>query len=321
MSNIKAALASATLLAVAPAGAQTWTVPRTSWGDPDISGIYTNKDENGTPLERSDDFAGKSLEDFGPAEMAALRAERQRRAREAAPSIGGSVSEDTGAGPPHWYEHLEAMNSQPWLVVEPADGKIPALTSEGERRQAEQRAALARRDRPDTYTDMSLYDRCISRGLPGSMMPAIYGNAYDITQAPGFVAIRYEMIHETRLIPLDGSAHASAQQRFYMGDARGHFDGDTLVVETTNFRPGAGYRNASPDLKVVERFTPIDENTLRWEVRFEDSRTWVAPWAIAMPLKRDSGSPMFEYACHEGNLGLANILSAARASDRAERKR
>jgi hypothetical protein len=253
--------------------------------------------------------------------MAALRDERQRRAREVAPSIGGSAAEDTGAGPPHWYEHLEAMNAQPWLVVEPADGRVPALTPAGERRQAEQRAALAKRERPDTYTDMSLYDRCISRGLPGSMMPAIYGNAYDITQAPGLVAIRYEMIHETRLIPLDGSPHASPVHRFYMGDARGRFEGDTLVVETTNFRDGATYRNASSELKVIERFTPVDENTLRWEIRFEDPQTWVTPWAFAMPLKRDSEAPMFEYACHEGNLGLANILSAARATDRAEAKR
>jgi hypothetical protein len=320
MSSFKLALAAGIALLASPTHAQTWQAPRTSWGDPDISGIFTNKDENGTPLERPAEFAGKNLDDFGPAEMAALRAERQRRAREVAPSIGGSAGEDTGAGPPHWYEHLEAVNSKPWLIVEPADGKIPALTQEGERRQAEQRAALAKRDRPDTYTDMSLYDRCISRGLPGSMMPAIYGNAYDITQAPGLVAIRYEMIHETRLIRLDGSPHASPEQRFYMGDARGRFEGDTLIVETTNFRPGAAYRNASADLKIVERFTPVDENTLRWEIRFEDPRTWVAPWAFAMPLKRDAGSPMFEYACHEGNYGLANILSAARAADRAEGK-
>jgi hypothetical protein len=180
---------------------------------------------------------------------------------------------------------------------------------------------MAKRDRPDSYTDMSLYDRCISRGLPGSMMPAIYGNAYDIVQAPGLVAIRYEMIHETRLIPLDGSPHAAPSHRFYMGDARGHFEGDTLVVETTNFRSGATYRNASSELKIIERFTPVDENTLRWEIRFEDPSTWGAPWAFAMPLKRDASSPMFEYACHEGNLGLANILSAARAADRAEETR
>ena len=318
MATLRPISIAALLVTAASASAQSFKAPRTSWGDPDISGVYTNKDENGTPFERPDEFAGKQLSDFGPAEMAALREERQRRAREAAPAIGGR---DTGAGPPHWYEHLEAMNSQPWLVILPADGKIPASTQEGEQRQAAQRAAFAKRERPDTYTDMSLYDRCISRGLPGSMLPAIYGNSYDITQAPGLVAIRYEMIHETRLIPLDGSPHAPPAQRFYMGDARGHFEGDTLVVETTNFREGSTYRNASADLKIVERFTPVDENTLRWEVRFEDPKTWEAPWAFTMPLKRDSSQAMFEYACHEGNLGLANILSAARATDRAEAER
>jgi hypothetical protein len=302
-------------------GAQEWTVPRTSWGDPDISGVFTNKDEYGTPFERPDEFAGKTFADFGPAEMAALREQRLRRERDVASSIGGSAEEDTGAGPPHWYEHLEAENSQPWFVIEPADGKIPALTPEAQQRQAAQRARFAKRQRPDSYTDMSLNDRCVSRGLPGSMVPGIYGSSYDITQAPGMVAIRYEMIHETRLIPLDRSSHASPAQRFHMGDARGHFEGDTLVVETTNFRDAAAYRNASAGLKIVERFTPVDASTLRWEIRFEDPTTWAAPWAFAMPLKRDPTQAMFEYACHEGNLGLANILSAARAADRAEGQR
>jgi len=304
----------------APEEPQTWSPPRTSWGDPSIEGIYTNKDENGAPLERPDEFAGKRLEDFGPEEMAALRAQRQELARARAPSIGGSAGEDTGAGPPHWYEHLDAVNSQPWLVIEPADGKIPPLTEEGKRRQETQRAALAKRDAPDSYTDMSLYDRCITLGLPGSMMPLIYGNAYDITQGPGYVAIRYEMVHETRVIPLD-APHVDASIRFYMGDARGHWEGDTLVVETTNFRDGAAYRNASEHLRITERFTPVDERTLRWEVRFDDPATWAAPWAFAMPLKRDESARMFEYACHEGNHGLENILSAARAAERASEKR
>jgi hypothetical protein len=313
------ALACSPREAPAPAqdGPQAWTPPRTSWGDPDIEGIYTNKDENGTPFERPDELAGKQLSDFGPAELAALSAERRERARAIAPSIGGNPEEDTGAGPPHWYEHLEAQNSQAWLVTEPADGKIPALTDAGTARQERQRAALAKRDIPDSPKDMTLYDRCITRGLPGSMMPAIYGNAYDITQAPGYVAIRYEMVHEARIIPLDGSPRAAGDLRFYMGDARGRWEGDTLVVETTNFRDGAAYRNASADLKITERFTPIDADTLRWEIRFEDPTTWVAPWSIAMPLKRDESLPLFEYACHEGNLGLRNILSAARAAERA----
>jgi hypothetical protein len=306
------------LLSTASAvGAQEYKAPRTSWGDPDLSGVFTNKDEYGTPFERPDEFAGKSFEDFGLAEMAALRAERLKSQREIAPSIGGSVEEDTGAGPPHWYEHLEAVNSQPWFVTEPADGKIPALTPAARERQAAQRAQFAKRARPDSYADMSLNDRCVTRSLPGSMVPGIYGSSYDITQSPGMVAIRYEMIHEARLIPLDGSAHVSPALRLHMGDARGRFEGDTLVVETTNFPDGA-YRNSTAGLRMVERFTPIDQDTLRWEVRLEDPATWVAPWAFAMPLKRDPSQAVFEYACHEGNRGLANILSAARAADRAE---
>lgn len=292
--------------------------PRTSWGDPLIEGTYTNKDEYGTPLERPEEFAGKRLEDFGPAEMAALRAERKRRALETAPTIGGTAEEDTGAGPPHWYEHLEAENSQPWFVIEPADGKIPAMTEAARQRQEAQRAAFSKRAAPDSYADMSNYDRCISLGVPGSMMPGVYGSVYEIVQAPGIVAIRHEMIHETRIIPLDGSEHLSGELRHYIGDSRGRWEGDTLVVETTNFRAGATYRNAGEGLKLVERFTPIDADTLRWEVRFDDPETWAAPWALAMPLKRDPSSPIFEYACHEGNLGLRNILSAARAAERDE---
>jgi hypothetical protein len=307
------------MLACAPPSpgpdAQQWQPPRTSWGDPNIEGIYTNKDENGTPFERPDDLAGKQRNDFGPAEMAALNGQRLELARARAPTIGGSAGEDTGAGPPHWYEHLDAVNSHPWLVVEPEDGKVPAVTDESKRRAEAQRASLAKRNAPDTYTDMSLYDRCITLGLPGSMMPLIYGNAYDITQSPGYVAIRYEMVHEARIIPLDGAPRVDGNVRFYMGDARGRWEGDTLVVETTNFRDGAAYRNASRDLKITERFTPVDANTLQWEVRFEDPATWVAPWAISMPLKRDEASAPFEYACHEGNLGLANILRAARAAE------
>jgi hypothetical protein len=305
--------------APAQTGASAARVPRTSWGDPNIEGTYTNKDEFGTPFERPDDLAGKPRHEFGAAEMATLMAERRERGRALAQTIGGSATNDTGAGPPHWYEYLEAVNSRPWLVAEPADGKIPPLTDEasqeGAQRAQGQREAFAKREAPDTYTDMGLYDRCITLGLPGSMMPMIYGNAYEITQSPGYVAIRYEMVHETRIIALDGSPRVSSELDFLMGDARGRWEGDTLVVETTNIRPEVAYRNASENLKIVERFTPVDESTLSWEVRFEDPATWSAPWAIEMPLKRSADAAPFEYACHEGNLGLRNILSAARATD------
>jgi hypothetical protein len=291
-------------------------VPRASWGDPAIEGTYTNKDEFGTPFERPSELAGRQRSEFGPEAMAELMVERTKRGAAIAQSIGGSATNDTGAGPPHWYEYLEAVNSRPWLVNEPEDGKVPAVTDEARERAEKQVRNLARRDAPHTYTDMSLYDRCISIGLPGSMMPMIYGNAYEITQSPGYVAIRYEMVHETRVIPLDDSPRLPSNLDFFMGDARGRWEGDTLVVETTNIRPEAAYRNASENLKITERFTPVDASTLSWEVRFEDPATWTAPWSFEMPLKRSAEAAPFEYACHEGNLGLANILSAARAAER-----
>jgi len=290
-------------------------IPRTSWGDPSIEGTYTNKDEFGTPFERPDELAGKQRREFGPEQMAELMVERSKRGQEIAARIGGSAANDTGAGPPHWYEYLEAVNGRPWLVSEPADGKMPAVTDEARQRQQAQAGSFARREAPDTYTDMSLYDRCITIGLPGSMMPMIYGNAYSITQSPGYVAITYEMVHETRIIPLGDAPRIASNLDFYMGDARGRWEGDTLVVETKNIRPQAAYRNASENLVITERFTPIDASTLSWEVRFEDPATWAAPWAIEMPLKRSADAAPFEYACHEGNLGLRNILSAARATD------
>jgi hypothetical protein len=296
--------------------ARAGRLPRTSWGDPSIEGTYTNKDEYGTPFERPDDLAGKRREDFGPNEMKDLMVARSAAGRAMAARIGGSRDNDTGAGPPHWYEYLDAVNGRPWFVSEPADGKVPALTEEGKQRAQMARQALAKRESPDTYTDMSLYDRCISLGLPNSMMPMIYGNAYEITQSPGFVAIRYEMVHETRVIPLDGSPHPASALGFLMGDARGHWEGDTLVVETTNIREAAAYRNASAELKITERFTPIEDGTLSWQVRFDDPATWATPWAFEMPLKKRADAAPFEYACHEGNLGLHNILSAARAEER-----
>jgi hypothetical protein len=308
-----AALAAAVAAVLSAQTSSSESLPRTSWGDPKIEGTYTNKDEFGTPFERPDELAGKQRREFGPEQMAELMVERSRRAQAGAARIGGSASNDTGAGPPHWYEHLDASNSRPWLVSEPADGKVPAVTDAA--RQRAQARALPKREAPDTYTDMSLYDRCISIGLPGSMMPMIYGNAYRITQSPGYVAIQYEMVHETRIIPLGDAPHVPSNLDFYMGDARGRFEGDTLVVETSNIRPEAAYRNASENLVITERFTPSDANTLSWEVRFEDPGTWTAPWAFEMPLKRDAEAAPFEYACHEGNYGLANILSAARATD------
>jgi len=292
-----------------------WTAPRTPWGDPDLQGIYTNKDENNVPFERPADMAGKHLSDFGPNEMAELVKQRQELAAKQARSIGGTSENDTGAGPSHWYEHLDANNARPWLVTDPEDGMVPPLNASGKARAAARQAARQGRGPSDSYTDRSIYDRCISRGVPDTMRPIIYGASYDITQAPGYVVIRYEMIHEARVIPLDGRPKLSPKIKEYMGDARGWWEGDTLVVETNNIHENMNYRGATSGLKVTERFTPVNPNRIEWEARMEDPTTWDRSWAIRMPLKRDDTQSIYEFGCHEGNRGLANILSAARAED------
>lgn len=309
------------LLAVVTAGirAQTgsspYTAPRTPWGDPDLQGNYTNLWEAGTPFERPDQFAGRRLEDIKGEELAAIRRGIQDRTRteQLAGDIGGT----------RWIwldSHDHAKGSMAWFVVDPPDGKIPPLTAEARARQAARAEARKKSGRgpADSYTDRSLYDRCISRGVPGSMMPAIYGNSYQIVQAPGYVVIRYEMIHEARVIPLGDSQHLSATMRSYMGDARGRWEGQTLVVETTNIRDEIAYRGSNgATLKLVERFTPIAPDKVRWSVTVDDPSTWVRPWTFAMPLTLDNSEPLFDYECHEGNYAMANILSAARAEERA----
>ena len=302
--------------------AQTWTPKRTAWGDPDLQGVYTNKDENGIPMERPREFEGKTIEDVRQSGFSEIVQQRQKDAIRFAPVIGGA---ETGAGPVHWYESYSANNSRPWLIQDPADGKMPPLTAEAQTRAAKWTAARNGRGESDSYVDRSLYDRCITRGVPGSMMPAIYGNSYQIVQGPGYAAIRYEMIHETRIIPLDGRPHVSKDVRLYMGEPRGHWEGNTLVVETTNFNGqmssdivgyGSPDRGASQNLRIVERFTPTAPHTLQWSVTLDDARAWTRPWTFAMNLTGDDSQSVFEYACHEGNYGLMNILSAARAEEK-----
>jgi hypothetical protein len=303
--------------ATATKGAPPYVPPKTPWGDPDLQGTYTNKDENGIPMERPGQFAGKNVDDLDDSEFAEIVRERQQRALASAAGIGGA---DTGAGPVHWYEHYDAKNSRAWLITDPADGRIPALTSAGQK--AADARAVARKNSgrgpADSWEDRSLYDRCITRGVPGSMMPAIYGNAYDITQAPGLVAIRYEMIHETRIIPLDNSPRPAKSIASYMGSARGRWEGNTLVVETKHFNERGAYRNANPETyTLIERFTPIGPNKVQWSVTINDPGTWTKPWTYEMNLTKDASLPLFEYGCHEGNYGLRNILSAARAEEKA----
>jgi hypothetical protein len=290
-----------------------WTPPRTPWGDPDFRGVFSNGDEYTTPLERPDQFAGRRLEDIKGQELADVRRAQLRGVIDALP--GGRVR-----GPDAWWvENLNVeKGGQAWLVLDPPDGKIPALTPEGQRRaQAAGRVRSSFVGGPfDGPEDFSLLDRCISRSVPGSMIPVMYGNTYQITQTPGLVVITYEIIHEARIIPLDGRPHIGRAIHQHMGDARGHWEGNTLVVETTNFSDKAAYRGANAAaLRVVERFTRPAADRIAWTATIDDQTTWTKPWTLGMSLTADP-QPVLAYDCHEGNYGLKNILSAARAEEK-----
>ena len=323
------------LVLAAPGFAQTsdkprtpvkaYTPGRTPWGDPDLQGTFTNKDENGIPLERPGQFEGRAIDDVSGNELATLVKQRNQASESQAAGIGGA---ETGAGPIHWYEYYGAKNSRPWLLTEPADGRIPPTTPEAKARLAAITSQYQTHGEADAAEIRSLYDRCITRGVIGSILPVIYNNGNEIVQAPGYVVLRNEMIHEARVIPLDGRPHLSSGVRSYLGDSRGHWDGNTLVVETTNFTdrtgigPNGGGARHSEALTIVERFTMADANTLLYEATIDDPHTWTRPWKIAFPWKRDTGPnySMFEYACHEGNYALRNILSGARAEEKRTAK-
>jgi hypothetical protein len=306
-----------------PAAGQTWTPPRTPWGDPDLQGNYTNKYEQGTPFERPAEFEGRTLDQITGDEIARLVKERADEVLLNSPFTGGDPVAGNFGGAPAFYDRFEAnRGSRLWLVVEPADGKVPAMTPEGQKasaaRAASRAAARKGRGTADSYTDRSLYDRCITRGLPGSMMPANYGNSYRINQSPGYVAISYEMVHETRVIPLDGRPQVASSIRQYMGEPRGHWEGNTLVVETSHFRDDPVYRGSNPaTLTLVERFTLSTPDRIEWSVTVDDPSSWARPWTFAMPLTRNDSEAIFEYACHEGNLAMPHLLSAARKAEAA----
>jgi hypothetical protein len=303
----------------AAAGAKKYVPPRTPWGDPDLQGVFTNNDESGIPLERPNQFDGKKLEDVSENELQQLRDQREEQRVAVAPNLGGVP----GTNPVHWFENFGAKNSRAWLLVDPADGRVPPLTPEAQARPIVRGGSSFGGGPFNSPADFSLYDRCITRGIPGSMMPAIYGNAYEIIQGPGTVAIRYEMIHETRVIPLDGRPHAGKGVQLDMGDGRGRWEGDTLVIETTNFTPRSSYRNANAKaFRLIERFTPVAPNLLEWSVTIDDQTTWTRQWTFAMNLTKGGPDKQpFEYACHEGNYGMENMLSAARKAEQEAAKK
>jgi hypothetical protein len=323
------AIAAATL-----AAASNWTPPKTAWGEPDLQGAWTSDDSIGVPFERPRRYGNRKLltdEEY---------AEREKENALISSSVEKGIIPNAG----FWIEH-EGVDAQPYssnwteyarhtsrqtsLIVDPEDGHFAALTPQAAYQRVAAIAVSRKKPRPESWEDISMYARCISRGVLGSMLPVIYGNGTQILQSPGLVVIRYEIIHETRIIPIDPPdqprPHLPAGIRTFMGDPRGHWEGNTLIVDTTNFiggRLGIGNNGGgvrySEDLRLIERFTRADENSIQYKVTINDPKTFTAPWIIAFPITRESGYQIFEYACHEGNYAMTNMLSAARTEEKAE---
>jgi hypothetical protein len=307
------------------AGAQTsregtWT-GRTLWGDPDLQGEWTAEGEYGVPFERPPQFGTRR---FVTDEEYAKRLEdvRIRDERDLAPVdvLSGKV-DGPNAPIPHWREY-NTTSRRTSIVIDPPDGRLPPRTSTARPAPVQRCGSLQRGEPCDSYEDYGLGVRCIVHGggFPDAMFPAVYNANFRIVQAQGFVAITYELIHDTRVIPIDPSPQRgpllSPAIRMYLGNARGRWEGTTLVVETTNLK--ANTRGSSPGLRLIERFTRSDRNTIQYQVTFNDPATWTAPWTAALDLKaRPDDLGVFEYACHEGNYGMRYMLAASRLADRA----
>ena len=295
--------------------AKAWTPPRTPDGQPDLQGIWTNATI--TPFERPSEVAGKEF--LTEKEAADLEARTAANAVDRPPAAG-----DTGTYNQFWFDRGTKVvkTRRTSMVVEPADGKVP-LRPEAEAKRDYDLAHSA-----DSYEYMSVWDRCITRGVPGGMFPAGYNNAYQIVQIPGYVVILYEMIHETRVIPLDGRPHLPKSVGLWNGDSVGRWERNTLVVDTTNFN-GKGWIASSASagrikgipqstaLHLVERFTRVDADTIDYEVTIDDPNVYTRPWKVAIPLNRDPTYVIYEYACHEGNVAVAGVLGGGRALDKA----
>jgi hypothetical protein len=298
--------------------ARGYVVPRTAWGDPDLNGIWPSIDMVRVPVQRAPQYGTRLF--MTADEHAVLeKREQEQIVRMAADGAGGA----TGA-PGHWVEWGKTQ-LQTSLLVDPPDGRMPPMTPAGQARTAAAPKGTLFGAQLDSPDDFSMWERCISRGSLGSTLPVLYNSGIDITQGPGFVALRYEMIHDYRIIPLGSRPHLPSSIKQYMGDARGHFEGDTLVVETTNFteRIGVGLSGGgTPNsfaMRLTERFTRVSRDTIRYEATVNDPDTWTAPWTVAFPLTRMPDYGMFEYACHEGNHGLRNALSGSRAEEHAQK--
>jgi hypothetical protein len=296
----------------APAASARYEAPRTAWGDPDLQGMWPIDKLNGTPVQRPETFGERR---FLTDEEFAQRSERLR-------VLNARYDEEISAnkmGIGHWAE-MGQPNRLTSLIAEPANGRLPALTAEGERRSATMTSSWS--NIPfDKVSDFNPLDRCITRGLPASMFPFMYNSGIEILQAPGYAILRLELIHETRIVPLDGRPPLAPEIRQWLGDSRGRFEGETLVIETTNFNgespmlivgPGGKPIPTSRELKIVERLTRVGENLLDYEIAVEDPIVLTTPWKAAFPIERDPRYRFFEYACHEDNSAVRNFIVTSR---------
>jgi hypothetical protein len=305
----------------AATAAKTWTQPKTPWGDPDIQGTWTSDDCIGTPMNRPANLGDRLY--YTEQELAQRQSQIDKQHEG---DLVETVAPDArvGTGPPnHWGERARRPCKQTSLVIDPPNGQTPTYLAEARTREIPE-TALNNNPKADSYTDFSYYIRCISRGVVGSIYPVVYGNGQEIVQSPGYVSIMQEMVHEARIIPLSGRPHASSNIRTYMGDPRGHWEGNTLVVETTNLLPartsptgnGWGAPPSSDATRLIERYTRVGPNEMKYEVTVDDPKTYAKPFQIGFPLTQEPGYRNFEYACHEGNYAMFDSLSGARAVEK-----
>jgi len=297
------ALASSLLVAQQPR-----QVPRLADGHPDLQGTWDFR--SATPLERPARFEGREF--MTPKEVIEYEQLALQREDGRPPDDARSVEEQS-VHPVWWLDYGKKVvkTARTSLIVDPPDGKMPPQTPEARERLAARRAAARTHGPADSYENRSLFERCLTRGLPEQLLPGPYNNNLQIVQAPQYVVLMTEMIHEARIVPTDGRPHAGAAIRSWTGDPRGRWDGDTLVVDSTNFTDRTTFRGSGVNLHLVERFTRLDADTLEYRFTVEDPTTWTRPWTVAYPMTR-TDAPVYEYACHEGNYGLRDILSGAR---------
>jgi len=297
-----------------------WKSPRTPWGDPDFQGIWDYRTI--TPLERPSALSAKP---FLTDDEAAIfeREENRRQNRDLIDPAKGGLQYPPGGVIPYnefWYDRGNSVvgSKRTSLIVDPPDGRLPPLTPAGQKladaaAEADRETQLGH-PRADSYVDRSLQERCIQSAGTLPILPGPYNNNIQIFQSAGYVAIVNEMIHEHRIVPLDGRPHSSQSLKQWTGDSRGRWAGDTLVVETTNFSPAVNFRGAGPRLTVVERFTRVASETLQYEFTIDDPTIWTKPWTAVIPMKQTS-EQIYEYGCHEENFAIRNVLRGARSEE------